>query len=162
MAGNNYNITGDLLPRDSANHYMMAWYDPVNNNFQPPYAVPVQVSAAGLAIGHMMTGISDVLTATGVNSSGVDLLGYTVRGLYQPAMGSACWVIFDVSGYGMVNGWQNLVNSANVSYSATGGPSFGMAYDQTILSLLAPYRFVRMRATVNQTANRTFVWQVAT
>ena len=88
MAGNSYQVTGDNLPRDSGNRYIMAWWDAANNAFALPYGFPVSGSAAALAVGHMNNVIADVITATGSLSSGVDLGGYAIKGFVAPLCGS--------------------------------------------------------------------------
>lgn len=163
MAGNNYRVTGDNLPKDSGNRYLMAWLDPVNNAFTLPWGFPVSGSAGGLVIGHApVQYIADVITATGVHSSGVDLNGYTVRGLIIPQMGSGCNVRFQVSSSGLT--WVALLNAAGVGISATGDNSqyYALGANGSPLVDVVPYGIVRMSATVNQTASRTALWVVST
>ncbi len=160
MAGNNWNVTGDNLPKDSGNRYMAAWYDPVNNAFSLPLGYPVSGSAGGLAIGHLPNNIIDVMTATATLSSGVDLGGYTLRGLIQPLMGSGANLVFQVSGSALA--WTTLASTAGVAFSATALQTGSYAMDQSVLAPLAPYRWVRISATVLQTATRNFTWVVNT
>ena len=138
----------------------MAWFDPVNNNFQLPYANPVSGSAAGLAIGHMTNFISDVMTSTGAISSGVDLGGYTVRGLHIAQMGSATQITFQVSASG--GPYVSILSVGANPLSASGRTDSQYALDASALGSLQYYRFVRMSAANLQTANRTFVWSVST
>ena len=158
MAGNNFQITGDNLPRDSGNRYYWALYDPVNNNFALPWGYPVSGSAAGMVAGHAYQQITDTMTATGANSSGVDLGGYSVKGLIIPTMGSGCWLTFRVSASGVQA--STLSNSAIGIYSATGSVLY--ALDATFLSILGPYRWIALSATQPQTATRTFTWILST
>ena len=66
----------------------------------------LQASGAGLAIGHLYHVINDTMTATGSISSGVDLAGYTTRGLLIPTMGSGCELTFQISASG--GGWTTV------------------------------------------------------
>ena len=159
MAGNSYNVTGDNLPKDSGNRYMMAWYDPVANNFALPWAYPVSGSAAGLVIGHGYNIISDTLTATGNISSGVDLGGYPTRACLLFSFGSASEVVFQASA---PQGWISINTNRDAGISATAGPTFNNLIGASYLTDLAPFRYIRVSAFQGQTATRTIHWFVST
>lgn len=165
MAGNNFNITGDNLPKDSGNRYLWALWDNQGNNFRLPFAYPTAPNgtAAAMAIGHMYHTITATMTSTGALSSAVDLGGYTQRSIYIDQMGSGCNVVWQISASGQ-GGWVTVTDRAAASYSATGstnagGYVLGMGAE---MNALAPHTFVRLSATQNQTATRTFRWYLAT
>ena len=159
MSGTNTQITGDNLPRDSGNRYFAAPYEPSGNRFLPQLGYPVSGSAIGAAVGHVIHNIIDTFSATATVSSGVDLGGFTIRGLMAPAMGSGCNFMFQVSA--SAQAYATVSNTAGVAYSASGLLQTAYALDQTVIQHVNPYRFVRMSATVMQTAARNFTWQVA-
>lgn len=157
-----YNITADNLPKDSGNRFWWAPYDAAASAFRLVQAYPVSGAYGGVAKGHLVNNIADVMTATGSISSGVDLGGWEYLGLYMPPMGSGTQVTFQASASGI--GWTNistaLINQT-ATISATGALQtayfVGMGSQ---MEMFRPFRFVRMSAANLQTASRTAVWVV--
>ena len=156
------NVTADNLPKDSGNRYVWAPFDPSASAFNLPLSYPVSGSLGGLAQGHVVNNIADLITATGAISSGVDLGGWAHLALYVPPMGSGTQLTFQASASGI--GWTNI-STALINHTATISATGALAVAYFVgmgpqLEMLRPFRFVRMSAAQNQTATRTAVWVV--
>ena len=162
MAGNNIYASADNLPKDSGNRYMMAPFDPSGSGFVLPMANPVSGSFGGWVMGHMTNQIADTMTSTGAISSGVDLGGYTVRGLTVAQAGSGTQFVFQVSASGGVYSTiLDPVTNNQLSASGRTDGQYTLGWGSALQSLQY-YRFVRISAANLQTAARTFVWSVST
>jgi len=122
------------------------------------YWVPVDMELTGTRQGTHRDSCQILYETDDENSNAVDLRGYGLLGLIVPALDQASDIQFAVAD-SEAGTYRTLCTAGGVAVTIAlaGGAA---AISTVALAPLAAYRWVKIHTTVEQTADRTFLWML--